>query len=108
MREQALAEPSSAKAREDEQVLEVEAGPGEKRRVVVKEEREAGWLLAVEGQHHFGRRTLAEERLPDQLLRSDGLIGEPLVRGESADTLQDDRRVGGDRWTERERQVAIR
>src|SRR5262249_53401226 len=74
-------------------ILEVEAGLAEERGVIVKEQREAGRLVALPGENHLGRRPRAEERLAHAGFRSDHLIGHPLVLGKLLDQPEYQRRI---------------
>ena len=86
----------------DEQVLEIEPRPGEEGGVALEPEREAGRLVAREGEHHLGGGCRAEQRRVQLCLGGDALVREPLVLGEPPDAREDDGDVGGCRGPERE------
>ena len=93
MRKQRPAAPAAAELRQDEQILEIKARFADKRRIVVKEQREPRRLLTEVTENHLRRRTRTEKRLAQSLLGGRDLVGEPLVFGEAPNELQDQRNV---------------
>src|SRR5205809_1823614 len=77
-----------------EEVLEVDPGLGEKGREVVKEKSESDRLVAVFRDQRLGVRALAEQGALELLLGHRDLGLEPLVAGQAADQLRDQRHVG--------------
>src|SRR4051812_49167667 len=77
----------------DEQVLEVDAGLGEERREVVKEQREPDRLAVELCDQGLGVGPLAEERVAQLLLVGDHHVLELLVLRERLDEVDDQRHV---------------
>ena len=88
--QQPLSDAAPAPFRLDEQILEIETWPSEKRREVVEEQREPGDGRVDVREDHFGGGTLAEEPLPQSVFRRDDLVRQALVFAEPANQLQDD------------------
>src|SRR6266508_2037542 len=77
----------------DEEVLQVDAGLGEKRREVVKEKGEARGLALVLGDQGLRVGPLSEQGLGDLLLGRGDLVLQPFEARELADELGDQRHV---------------
>jgi hypothetical protein len=82
-----------ARLRADVQVLQVDPGLRQERRIVVEEERETQRLVRILRDHHLRRRPCAEQRLAQPVLRRDHLVQQPLVLRQLADEAQDERHV---------------
>ena len=93
MREQRLADAATALLGLDEQVLEIEARPGEKGREVGEEEREGDDPAFALGDDRLGDRARAEQVRVQLLRRRLDEMGEVLEVGELADEA-DDRPAG--------------
>ena len=63
-----------------EEILEVEAGPREPRRVVVEEERETHGLAARFREDHLGEALRSEEMLLEELRVGVAILGLPFVQ----------------------------
>ena len=72
-----------------EEVFEPDAGAGEKRRVGVKEQREAGDCAGIFGEQHFGVTMLAKEVLGQRRFVERHASGQVLVLREGADKQRD-------------------
>src|SRR5207247_5115756 len=79
---------------QNQDVLEVDPGLGEKGREVVKEKSESDRLVAVFRDQRLGVRALAEQGALELLLGHRDLGLEPLVAGQAADQLRDQGHVG--------------
>ena len=90
MNQQPLSDAAAAPFGFDEQILEIQPRPTEKRREVVKEQREPDDRRIDVRQDDFGRRTLAEEPLPQSVFRRHDLVRQALVLSEPSNQIQDD------------------
>src|SRR5215475_323165 len=77
----------------DEQVLEIEAGAAEERRVREEVDGEADGPPPAAADQRLEVRPPPEAVTPDQGRRGLDLVEQPLVLGQAADQLEDDRYV---------------
>ena len=106
-REQRAADAVAARRGAHEQILEVEAGLGEERRVALEEQREPDRRAGELGDQDLGGGAHAEQRRAQRGLVGDDLVRQLLVLGELADEAEDrggvvggrepDREIGGER-----------
>src|ERR1035438_7798719 len=106
MRQKRLADAESPAGGHYEEILEVEAGPREPRRVVVEKESETHGLAAHFREDHLGEAFLSEEMLLEELRVGVAILGLPLVFGEGADQGNDRVRVRRPRPAKGERGLA--
>ena len=71
-----------------EQILEVDARSAEPRGERREEQGEAGRLARDLGDHRFGSRAIAEERVREHCLGADDALGGALIVGELTHELQ--------------------
>jgi len=87
MRQQQAPQSVPAPGRHHEQIFQVDARQSEKRRVVLEEQREAGWLVVRVPDEHLGGWVRTKER-PAEFLLGRGLSKHFLPeRVELVDTL---------------------
>src|SRR5690242_3176104 len=86
--------------RPNEQIFKPDAGTAEPRRERREEERKAGRLTVDLGENRLRRRALAEQRVRKVRLGAGDAISGPLVRGELANQLEQQRDVGRLSWSD--------
>src|SRR2546422_362944 len=91
--EQLPADPAAPPRRFHEKILEVQAALADKRREILKEQREAGGLRARFGNHDLGARRGAEQRVAQARFGRGDFVGEPLVVGEATNQFENERHV---------------
>ncbi len=96
VQDERTADSAAAASRHDEDILEVEAGTGQKRGVSREEYRETRRFPLVERKDTLrgGPPVLRKERLAQAGLRRLDLVGQLLVFGEAADERKDDGGIG--------------
>ena len=93
MREQASPTPATPKRRQHEQVFEIQSSATEKRREVVKEEREPGKVGTDVCEDDFGRWPVAKQRVANAILRRLDVVRQSLVLGQPLDQRHNGGRV---------------
>ena len=91
--QQRLAYAEAAKRGPHEQVLEVQAVLAEKRREIVKVQRESGAIAADPGDQRLGCGPRPKQCVPQVRLRGHHLVGKVLVVGQLFDEPQNQRQV---------------
>src|SRR2546423_12282333 len=75
--------------REDEDIFEVDAGPCQKRRVVVKKQRKSNRNPIEACDEHIRIRSRSKQRLTQRLLRRDTLMCKLLVFRQAVNERED-------------------
>jgi hypothetical protein len=83
----------SAKPRPHEDVLEVKPRSSQERGIILEEDRKARRLVLVVSDEDLGAGLLAEEALPQEILRGHDLVAQALVLGNASNEGEDQRHV---------------
>src|SRR5437763_1876738 len=78
-----------------EQVFEVQPGPAQPGREVMKKDGESDCRLPLERQSNLRRRLLTEKNLQQAFLRSNDIVRGAFISGQVPNQLQDQRHISG-------------